>query len=78
MNVISMVSAQMHHTAETVKVESENMANLNTPGYRARTLQPFQFGTTLHNVVLWRICPRHIGNTGPLRSLSRVSQADRD
>ncbi len=41
-NVFKMAAHRMAYAAHGVKVSSENLANLHTPGYKARHLKPFQ------------------------------------
>ena len=61
MNVFSMINARMHHNETTMRVASENMANLHTAGYKARTTTPLDFGETLHKISMACTNPRHIG-----------------
>ena len=41
LNVLSLASALAHHASARQQVISENVANADTPGYRARDIEPF-------------------------------------
>lgn len=41
LNVLSLASALAHHASARQQVISENVANADTPGYRARDIRPF-------------------------------------
>ena len=60
MNVFSMINARMTHNETTMRVSSENMANLHTAGYKARTTTPLSFGDTLGELSLACTNKRHI------------------
>lgn len=53
-----------------MRVASENMANLHTAGYKARTTTPMNFGDTLGELSLACTDPRHIG--GPSNGAFRI------
>ena len=42
LKILDTVSALARHSAERHKVLSQNIANADTPGYRARDLEPFE------------------------------------
>lgn len=41
LNILSLASALAHHASARQQVISENVANADTPGYRARDIEPF-------------------------------------
>jgi flagellar basal-body rod protein FlgB len=41
LNILSLASALAHHASARQQVISENVANADTPGYRARDIAPF-------------------------------------
>ena len=41
LNLLSLASALAHHASARQQVISENVANADTPGYRARDIEPF-------------------------------------
>jgi len=38
LNLFHLMKQRMHHAAESLRLSAENMANLHTPGYKARHL----------------------------------------
>lgn len=41
LNILSLASALAHHASARQQVISENVANADTPGFRARDIKPF-------------------------------------
>lgn len=46
-DLIGMLKTRMGYDAERQKVLAQNIANIDTPGYRARDLKPLDFGNEL-------------------------------
>ena len=64
--ILSMLRARMQWHQERQRVLAENVANADTPGYRARDLAPPDFSNELQAVslTLTRTSPHHIGGDG--------------
>jgi flagellar basal-body rod protein FlgB len=64
--ILSMLRTRMQWHQQRQKVLAENIANADTPRYRARDLAPPSFGGTLHQVSISmaRTDPGHIEPAG--------------
>lgn len=71
--ILDMASALARHSAMRHAVIAENVANADTPGYRARDLRPFA------EVLAERFVPRatRAGHMGAAEGRSRLDQAAR-
>jgi flagellar basal-body rod protein FlgB len=58
----ALLSQKMAYLNQRQSVLAENVANADTPGYKARDLTPFSFGSTLKQALIGMITtdPRHI------------------
>lgn len=45
--LLQLAGARMHYIQQRQSLISQNIANVDTPGYRARDLAPFRFATSL-------------------------------
>ncbi len=52
MNVFSMINTRMDHETGSLRVTSENMANLHTARYKARMTLPLQFDEAMKDLDL--------------------------
>jgi flagellar basal-body rod protein FlgB len=64
--ILSMLRTRMQWHQERQRVLAENVANADTPNYRARDLAPLNFENTLRTVSLSmvRTDPGHVGGAG--------------
>jgi flagellar basal-body rod protein FlgB len=64
--ILSMLRTRMQWHQERQRVLAENVANADTPGYRARDLTPPNFANALQaaSLTLARTDPGHIGGAG--------------
>jgi flagellar basal-body rod protein FlgB len=65
--ILSMLRTRMEWHQERQKVLAENVANADTPGFRARDLAPFESDRLISPpgaVVLARTSPDHLGTAG--------------
>lgn len=60
--LMDLLLKKMSYLNQTQKVHAQNVANINTPGYRAMEAAPFTFGDALKqaNVGMTVTDPRHI------------------
>lgn len=69
-----MLKGDMKYRTQEQKVLAGNIANIDTPGYKARTLAPLDFNkmTQSAQLEMATTAPQHlsgtIGNSGPFRS----------
>lgn len=69
LNIIGMLKVKMEYDAQRQKVLAQNIANIDTPGYRAEDLKPLEFknvlATETSHVPMAVTSPMHItGNKG--------------
>ena len=61
MNVFQMMDTRMRYLNVGQRITAENMANLHTPGYKARQLAPLVFGDRGHTFHMAQTQAHHLG-----------------
>lgn len=64
-DVFRITGARMRHLSERQNVLAQNIANANTPHYRARDVKPFQFDSALLRGPANGAAPLHLSATRP-------------
>lgn len=60
MNVFGMMKTRLGYETQSLRLTGENMANLHTPGYKARKATPLSFGDALGTLPLCKTKPSHL------------------
>ena len=61
MNVFQMMDTRMRYLNVGQRITAENMANLHTPGYKARQLAPLVFGDVGKSFHMTQTQSHHLG-----------------
>ena len=89
LRLFSMLNEKLQWLGERQRVLAQNVANVNTPGYRARDLEPLDFKSMLKgggtaaaggsDLQLAATDPRHVGGRKPSERFSpQRNRADRE
>lgn len=79
LNLFQTANAMARHAAHTQAISARNIANADTPGYRAAQVQPFSETVKSHYGALRTSRAGHISDDGALVSTrSMTSQGFRD
>jgi len=75
--LLRLASRRLEHLSERQRVVAENIANADTPGYRARDVVPFgEMLAGARPVAPERTDPRHLRGTRPEGGVAAVAERD--
>ncbi|AYO81870.1 flagellar basal body rod protein FlgB [Methylobacterium brachiatum] len=74
--LLNLASRQLQHLATRQAVISGNIANVNTPGYRARDLTPFKDMLNKTTLAMASTHAGHFDLNGPTARPARPTQSD--
>lgn len=79
-NLITALKATLSYSSERQKVLGQNIANANTPGYKAKDLAPIKFSDYLNNtnndIKITVTSPMHINKNEANSSFNTIKQQD--
>lgn len=69
MDVFGVISKHVNWASQRHAVAAANVANLDTPGFRAKQVSPFELEINATAMRLMRTAPAHLSTTGEGRSV---------
>lgn len=76
MNVFGMIAARNQHNAQSLRIAAQNIANLNTSGYKAQKATPLTFEHALGGVQIACTHPAHLGKNKGNGNMQSVEDPD--